>query len=175
MSNNGIPKKVKLQMIFWALFMPVILIISIIFFLPEKKDELLTMQEKQDIRLQPVGRVAEETEAEAKPEVKPETAETKPEVKPEAKPETTEVVEAVKEFDVKAAYVTCNACHGTNFPGAPQKGDAAEWKKRFEALGGIDGVVASAIKGKGVMPPKGGATLSDADFTTLVKYLSDTK
>jgi cytochrome c5 len=46
----------------------------------------------------------------------------------------------------------CSMCHGS-LPGAPKT--AAEWSARAKAAGGIDGLVASATKGKNAMPPKG--------------------
>lgn len=47
----------------------------------------------------------------------------------------------------------CAMCHGNpGIPGAPRT--AAEWKPRVAAKG-IDGLVASAIKGINAMPPKG--------------------
>ncbi len=46
----------------------------------------------------------------------------------------------------------CSMCHGA-MPGAPKT--AAEWSARAKAAGGIDGLVASATKGKNAMPPKG--------------------
>jgi cytochrome c5 len=46
----------------------------------------------------------------------------------------------------------CSMCHGPN-PMAPKT--AADWVARSKADGGIDGLVASATKGKNAMPPKG--------------------
>ena len=46
----------------------------------------------------------------------------------------------------------CSMCHGPN-PMAPKT--AADWATRSKAAGGIDGLVASATKGKNAMPPKG--------------------
>ena len=46
----------------------------------------------------------------------------------------------------------CAMCHGA-IPGAPKT--AAEWSARTKAAGSIDGLVASATKGKNAMPPKG--------------------
>jgi len=46
----------------------------------------------------------------------------------------------------------CSMCHGPN-PMAPKT--AADWAARSKAAGGIDGLVASATKGKNAMPPKG--------------------
>jgi cytochrome c5 len=54
--------------------------------------------------------------------------------------------------------------------GAPKFGDKAAWAPRLSA--GIDGLTASAIKGKGAMPAKGGASAaSDADIKAVVSYM----
>jgi cytochrome c5 len=55
--------------------------------------------------------------------------------------------------------------------GAPKTGDTAAWQARLAAEGGVDGLTASAIKGKGSMPPKGGAQVSDAEIRAAVVHL----
>jgi cytochrome c5 len=55
----------------------------------------------------------------------------------------------------------CTACHQTGVAGAPKVGDKAAWGPRLKD--GLNGLVAVATKGKGAMPPKGGA----ADLTTV--------
>jgi cytochrome c5 len=68
---------------------------------------------------------------------------------------------------------TCQMCHGTGVAGAPKVGDKAAWAPRLAQ--GVDGLTASAIKGKGAMPPKGGAaTASDADIKAVVTYMVST-
>lgn len=65
---------------------------------------------------------------------------------------------------------TCVACHGAGVLGAPKIGDKAAWAPRVAT--GVSTLHASALKGKGVMPPKGGnAGLSDADVTAAVDYM----
>lgn len=67
----------------------------------------------------------------------------------------------------------CGACHGTGMLGAPKAGDKAAWTPRLKANGGIDGLVASAIKGKGSMPPRGGdADVSDAELKAAITELT---
>ena len=69
--------------------------------------------------------------------------------------------------DGKAAYdKACGACHNAM---APKLGDKAAWSPRIGA--GAAALTASVIKGKGVMPPKGGSTLSDADIKAAVEYV----
>lgn len=71
----------------------------------------------------------------------------------------------------KAVYdATCAACHSTGAAGAPKLGDKAAWGPRIAA--GAAAMNAAAIKGKGVMPAKGGnSSLSDADVTAAVEYM----
>src|SRR5204862_133793 len=63
----------------------------------------------------------------------------------------------------------CTACHGTGNPNAPKLGDTAAWGPRLAQ--GVDGLTASAIKGKGAMPPKGGSSASDAEIKAVVTYM----
>jgi cytochrome c5 len=65
----------------------------------------------------------------------------------------------------------CSVCHVAGVAGAPKFGDKAAWAPRLVA--GLDGLTASAIKGKGAMPPKGGSTASEADIKSAVAYLMD--
>jgi cytochrome c5 len=73
--------------------------------------------------------------------------------------------------EVPALYTqVCQACHIAGLANAPKLGDKAAWAPRLAQ--GIDGLTQSVIKGKGVMPPKGGAaTASDADLRAVVTYM----
>ena len=73
--------------------------------------------------------------------------------------------------DGKKVYdTTCMACHATGAAGAPKLGDKAAWAPRIKT--GIDALHASALKGKGAMPAKGGnSALSDADVAAAVDYM----
>jgi cytochrome c5 len=65
---------------------------------------------------------------------------------------------------------TCIACHAAGVAGAPKTGDKAAWAPRVKQ--GIDALVASAIKGKGAMPPRGTAgNATDAEIRAAVEYL----
>ena len=65
---------------------------------------------------------------------------------------------------------SCQACHAAGVAGAPKLGDKALWAPRIAT--GIDALVASAIKGKGIMPPKGAcASCSDDDLKAAVEYM----
>jgi cytochrome c5 len=63
----------------------------------------------------------------------------------------------------------CAACHEAGVVGAPKFGDKAAWSARVGL--GLDGLTASAIKGKNAMPPKGGSAASDADIKAAVEYM----
>jgi len=71
----------------------------------------------------------------------------------------------------KATYESiCKACHEAGIAGAPKFGDKAAWSARLKA--GKDSLYASALKGKGAMPPKGGNTsLSDAEVKAAVDHM----
>lgn len=73
--------------------------------------------------------------------------------------------------DGEALYKkACMACHVAGVAGAPKFGDKAGWSARLGA--GVDGLTASVIKGKGAMPPKGGAaTASDAEIKAAVAFM----
>ena len=65
--------------------------------------------------------------------------------------------------DGKAVYgKACAGCHAAM---APKLGDKAAFQKLKK-----DAATASVVKGKGAMPPKGGAA-SDADATAAVDYM----
>lgn len=73
--------------------------------------------------------------------------------------------------DGKAVYdKTCAMCHATGVANAPKLGDKAAWAPRIAT--GRDALVASALKGKGAMPPKGGAQdLAEADVQAAVDLM----
>ena len=63
----------------------------------------------------------------------------------------------------------CSVCHVAGVAGAPKFGDKAAWAPRVAT--GLDALTASAIKGIGAMPPKGGSAASDADIKAAVEYM----
>src|SRR5436190_1815062 len=66
----------------------------------------------------------------------------------------------------------CTACHQTGVANAPKLGDKAAWAPRLTA--GLNGLVANASKGKGAMPPKGGAAdLSDTELARAVVFMAN--
>jgi cytochrome c5 len=60
-------------------------------------------------------------------------------------------------------------CHDAGVAGAPKLGDKAAWSARVAQ--GLDGLTASAIKGKGAMPARGGSGGSDDDIKAAVSYM----
>jgi cytochrome c5 len=78
---------------------------------------------------------------------------------------------AAKSDAAPALYTSiCSACHIAGVAGSPKLGDKAAWAPRLAA--GVDGLTASVIKGKGAMPPKGGAAAaSDAEIKAAVEYM----
>jgi len=100
----------------------------------------------------------------------------------EAKPAEPAAAVVVAAAAVPAAAATnavpglytqaCAVCHGAGIAGAPKLGDKAAWAPRLAQ--GIDGLTASAIKGKNAMPPRGGSQGSDADIKAVVTYMVNT-
>ncbi len=66
----------------------------------------------------------------------------------------------------------CSACHDAGVLEAPKPTDKAAWTTRKGAAGGLDGLAASAIKGKNSMPARGGkADLSDDEIKAAVELM----
>ena len=62
-----------------------------------------------------------------------------------------------------------NTVCGTGAAGAPKIDDKAAWASRLAS--GKDALIKSVTNGKGAMPAKGGATLSDAEIKSVVEYV----
>jgi cytochrome c5 len=68
--------------------------------------------------------------------------------------------------DGKAVYEkSCKGCHSAM---KPKLGDKEAWAPLIKQ--GVDALTATVVKGKGMMPPKGGAA-SDADAKAAVEYI----
>ncbi|MGP1678416.1 MAG: c-type cytochrome [Burkholderiales bacterium] len=66
----------------------------------------------------------------------------------------------------------CSACHASGAAGAPKLGDEGEWAARLKQ--GEEALLASALKGKGAMPARGGgAHLSDLELERAVVYMAN--
>ncbi|MFT3760360.1 c-type cytochrome [Thauera sp.] len=67
---------------------------------------------------------------------------------------------------------TCAACHEAGLVGAPKTGNAGDWGPRL--VQGHNGLTASAIAGKGAMPPRGGGSdLTDTEVKRAVAFLAN--
>ncbi|MDP2880006.1 MAG: c-type cytochrome [Azonexus sp.] len=63
----------------------------------------------------------------------------------------------------------CGACHNTGAAGAPKIDDKGAWASRLAS--GKDALIKSVANGKGAMPAKGGAALSDDEIKGVVEYV----
>ncbi|MBX9848671.1 MAG: c-type cytochrome [Rhodocyclaceae bacterium] len=64
----------------------------------------------------------------------------------------------------------CASCHASGAMGAPKTHDKAAWASRLG--GNLKALVASGIKGKGAMPPKGGAAdATEEELTRAVAFM----
>lgn len=65
----------------------------------------------------------------------------------------------------------CAACHSSGVMGAPKKDAAADWSPRL--ANGFDSVLANAINGINMMPPKGTCSdCSDEELTNTINFMS---
>ena len=65
----------------------------------------------------------------------------------------------------------CSACHTAGVAGAPKFGDKGAWAPRI--AGGLEGLIHSALKGKGAMPAQGGGDFSDLEISKAVVYMAN--
>ena len=84
---------------------------------------------------------------------------------------STPAAPAAAQSGADVAAAACNACHIAGVLGAPKIGDKAAWEARLGTAGGVDGLTATVITGKGSMPPRGGSTVSDDEIRAAVVHL----
>ncbi len=65
----------------------------------------------------------------------------------------------------------CVACHASGVAGAPKLGDAAAWGPRIKQ--GYELLLASALKGKGVMAAQGGGDFGDVEIGRAVVHMAN--
>jgi cytochrome c5 len=66
----------------------------------------------------------------------------------------------------------CTACHTAGVANAPKLGNKADWAPRIRT--GEKALLQTALKGKGAMPPRGGASdLSDLEVERAVVYMAN--
>jgi cytochrome c5 len=114
-----------------------------------------------EARIEPVGKVNLKS-APVHPADAPLASAAKPEASPRA---------PAGEISGEKVYSgICQSCHMSGVAGAPIVGDAGSWEARIAQ--GIEALYQSAIKGKGLMPPKGGnPALSDEEIQAAVDFM----
>lgn len=124
-------------------------------------------------RLRPVGEVAMMTDEERKARAAAAKVAPPPPPQPAASAQAAAPVQSAAGDAGKGKTVydsACAACHAAGVAGAPKFGDKAAWAARINS--GVDTLYASALKGKGAMPPKGGNPgLGDAEVKAAVDYM----
>ena len=65
----------------------------------------------------------------------------------------------------------CTTCHASGALGAPKLADAAAWGPRLAQ--GFDGLLKSALQGKGNMPAQGGGDFSDFEIARAVVFMAN--
>ena len=65
----------------------------------------------------------------------------------------------------------CGGCHAAGSLGAPKFGDASAWGPRIGK--GFEGLLTSALKGKGNMAAQGGGEFSDFEIGRAVVYMAN--
>lgn len=71
----------------------------------------------------------------------------------------------------EAYTAQCAACHAGGLVGAPKFGDAGAWGARLGL--GFEGLVKSALNGKGGMGPQKGGLLSDLEIARAVAHMAN--
>ena len=67
---------------------------------------------------------------------------------------------------------TCATCHQAGVANAPKIGDAKAWAPPIQQ--GLKNMLATAIKGKGAMPPRGGdASLTDEELARAIVFMAN--
>ena len=164
-----------------AFIVPIIVIIMLVSFVTSAKkpgagSEAFTPEAIAE-RIAPVAKFElNPTSTSAAPSATPAAAAAVPVAAP-APAVTTSAVAPVAAATVaavdagKALYEkACMACHVAGVAGAPKFGDKTAWAPRLKL--GVDGLTASVIKGKGVMPARGAAAgATDADIKAAVQYM----
>ena len=76
---------------------------------------------------------------------------------------------AVNPAGEKLYKSACVVCHASGVANAPKLGDKAAWSP-FLAQG-ADALMATVLKGKGAMPPRGGSAADEATLRAAVEYM----
>jgi cytochrome c5 len=65
----------------------------------------------------------------------------------------------------------CSACHQAGVANAPKIGDQARWGQL--AKEGLPSLLATAAKGKGAMPPRGGSDATDTELARAIVFMAN--
>lgn len=142
----------KLPWLFWVQLI-LVAIVGTLYLLaptPEKHDEADAHGVSSEVKaaadnLKPVGNIAVKSNATAG----------------SSKPRSGE----------KVYNAACTACHTAGIANAPKPDDKAAWESRV-ALG-MDGLLKTAINGKGAMPPRGGnPAVTDEELKNAILYMT---
>ncbi|MBR8655147.1 c-type cytochrome [Achromobacter sp. Marseille-Q0513] len=63
----------------------------------------------------------------------------------------------------------CVVCHASGVANAPKLGDRQAWAPY--AAQGADALLATVLKGKGAMPPRGGSSADETTLRAAVEYM----
>lgn len=158
---------------------PIVLLLLIAFYIgsssqPPAGSEALATAEV-DARIAPVGSaaVAASSEAAAQQNAASMTTAAAP-TTPAGSSSGTAVPVAATKVDGKSLYEsTCIACHGAGVAGAPKVGDKTAWAPIIAQGDAVlyDRAIHGYTGKRGVMPPKGGSSASDADVKAAVDYM----
>ena len=65
----------------------------------------------------------------------------------------------------------CAACHQAGVANAPKLADKAAWAPRLKQ--GLNGLLASVVKGKGAMPPRAGTSFTDEELARAIVFMAN--
>ena len=66
---------------------------------------------------------------------------------------------------------TCGTCHVPGVANAPKLADKAAWAPLLKQ--GLNGLLASVVKGKGAMPPRAGTSFTDEELARAIVFMAN--
>jgi cytochrome c5 len=119
---------------------------------------------------EPASTPVEPVSGAAKPAPRPPAGAAAPTAAPRAEAPAASPAPADPAAGRQTYQQACAFCHDKGVAGAPRMGDTAAWSTRTAQ--GVDALYASALRGKGAMPAKGGnPALSDDTVKAAVDFL----